>query len=139
MRIITSEGYDFPYEQMIMRVLGTKITGRVIGMKFDYTLGNYTSPDEAEEMLRKLHQYAILMPNGIFDFKEKKKIVFNKNKCDSMTNGQKIKNMSDEELAYFLANYFSCELCRLKDTSICKSADSCKNAILEWLRQSVED
>lgn len=56
-----------------------------------------------------------------------------------VTKSDYIKNMSDEELAYFLANYFSCELCRLKDTSICKSADLCKNAIFEWLRQPVED
>lgn len=143
MRIIASEEYnklyDLPYEQMIITVSGKEIMGHVVGMTYGYTLAKCTSTDEAKEMIQKLHQYAMLMPNGIFNFKEKKNIVFNKNKCDDMTNGQKIRNMSDEELAYFLAEHLGCELCQIKNTNICKSADSCHNAVFEWLRQPVED
>lgn len=61
--------------------------------------------------------------------------------CDyeANTNADKIRSMSDEELAEFLVegNEDICKLCPL-DGTYCPSS-ICKDILLVWLKQSIEE
>lgn len=54
-----------------------------------------------------------------------------------MTNADKIRTMSDEELAEFLKTYFTCEYecAAAKEACIC----DCNGAIMDWLQSEVEE
>ena len=55
------------------------------------------------------------------------------------TNAGRIRNMSDEELAEFLAYNASCEECYVKkDDSCCYPDGTCKQKHLEWLQSEAE-
>lgn len=54
-----------------------------------------------------------------------------------MTNAERIRSMSDEELAEFISKYFSCEYeCAARDK--CGSDWDCKRATIDWLQSEVE-
>lgn len=56
-----------------------------------------------------------------------------------MTNAEKIRSMSDEELAEFLAYKAYCEECYVeKDDSCCCPDGTCKQKHLDWLRSEAE-
>ena len=61
-------------------------------------------------------------------------------RCDSrQTNADRIRNMSDEELAEFLAYNAYCEECYVeKDDSCCYPDGTCKQKHLEWLQSESE-
>ena len=61
-------------------------------------------------------------------------------RCDSrQTNADRIRNMSDEELAEFLAYNAYCEECYVeKDDSCCYPDGTCKQKHLEWLQSEEE-
>ena len=61
-------------------------------------------------------------------------------RCDSrQTNADMIRNMSDEELAEFLAYNAYCEECYVKnDDSCCYPDGTCKQKHLEWLQSEAE-
>ena len=61
-------------------------------------------------------------------------------RCDSIqTNADRIRNMSDEELAEFLAYNAYCEECYVKkDDSCCYPDGTCKRKHLEWLQSEAE-
>lgn len=61
-------------------------------------------------------------------------------RCDSrQTNADRIRNMSDEELAEFLAYNAYCEECYVeKDDSCCYPDGTCKQKHLDWLRSEAE-
>ena len=61
-------------------------------------------------------------------------------RCDSrQTNADRIRNMSDEELAEFLAYNAYCEECYVKkDDSCCYPDGTCKQKHLEWLQSEAE-
>lgn len=50
-----------------------------------------------------------------------------------MTNGDRIRNMSDEELAIFLDDdlFSECYDCPARD--VCEDDDECSDAIMKWL------
>jgi hypothetical protein len=55
----------------------------------------------------------------------------------STTNADRIRSMSDEELAEFISKYFSCEYeCAVRDK--CGSDWDCKRATIDWLQSEVE-
>ena len=55
------------------------------------------------------------------------------------TNADRIRNMSDEELAEFLAYNAFCEECYVeKDDSCCYPDGTCKQKHLEWLKSEAE-
>ena len=55
------------------------------------------------------------------------------------TNADRIRNMSDEELAEFLAYNAYCEECYVKkDDSCCYPDGTCKQKHLEWLKSESE-
>lgn len=55
------------------------------------------------------------------------------------TNADRIRNMSDEELAEFLAYNAYCEECYVKkDDSCCYPNGTCKQKHLEWLQSEAE-
>ena len=57
----------------------------------------------------------------------------------SHTNSDRIRNMSDEELAEFLAYNAYCEECYVeKDDSCCYPDGTCKQKHLEWLQSEAE-
>ena len=57
----------------------------------------------------------------------------------SHTNSDKIRNMSDEELAEFLAYNAYCEECYVeKDDSCCYPDGTCKQKHLDWLQSEAE-
>ena len=56
-----------------------------------------------------------------------------------MTNAERIRNMTDDELAEFLAYNASCEECYVKkDDSCCYPDGTCKQKHLEWLQAEAE-
>ena len=65
--------------------------------------------------------------------------------CDTMTNGDKIRNMTDEELAEHILKIDQSEyikFCQNKD-ECCEcdveiTTDICKQCLLEWLQKEVE-
>ena len=61
-------------------------------------------------------------------------------RCDSrQTNADRIRNMSDDELAEFLAYNAYCEECYVKkDDSCCYPDGTCKQKHLEWLQSEAE-
>ena len=61
-------------------------------------------------------------------------------RCDSRkTNADRIRNMSDEELAEFLAYNAYCEECYIeKDDSCCYPDGTCKQKHLDWLQSEAE-
>lgn len=61
-------------------------------------------------------------------------------RCDSrQTNADRIRNMSDEELAEFLAYNAYCEECYVeKDDSCCYPDGTCKKKHLDWLKSEAE-
>lgn len=62
-------------------------------------------------------------------------------RCDNRkTNADRIRSMSDEELAKFLAFNAYCEECYVaKDDCCCLPDGSCKQKHLEWLQSPVDD
>lgn len=55
------------------------------------------------------------------------------------TNSERIRNMTDEEFAEFLAYNASCEECYVKkDDSCCYPDGTCKQKHLEWLQSEAE-
>ena len=57
----------------------------------------------------------------------------------SHTNSDKIRNMSDKELAEFLAYNAYCEECYVeKDDSCCYPDGTCKQKHLDWLQSEAE-
>lgn len=58
-----------------------------------------------------------------------------------MTNTDKIRRMTDEELAEYLYNVgfgFDCELCCSQADEDC-AGRGCEKSILEWLRKEVDE
>lgn len=53
-----------------------------------------------------------------------------------MTNADRIRSMTDEELAEFLAKYGMCELCELHDTDCI--GGNCKTGHMKWLQSDSE-
>lgn len=67
------------------------------------------------------------------------------NSCKIITNADKIRNMTDEELAKFLADGFDCEGCELSyiediwhETHCNGKHNECWKNLLEWLKQPME-
>ena len=56
-------------------------------------------------------------------------------KFDAKTNAQKIRSMSDEELAEFLFNG-DVEYCH---AGLCKDGETCRICCLRWLQQPAEE
>lgn len=57
-----------------------------------------------------------------------------------LTNADRIRSMSDEELADFMAEIMYCVKCWKfdKEQGICTRASGCNSAMLEWLKQEGE-
>ena len=56
---------------------------------------------------------------------------------EHITNADRIRSMSDEELAEFISKYFSCEYeCAVRDK--CGSDWDCKRATIDWLQSDAE-
>ncbi len=54
-----------------------------------------------------------------------------------MTNGERIRKMSDEELAEFLDDYDDCEHCTAREET-CNNGIFCYEGVLDWLKQEAE-
>ena len=56
-----------------------------------------------------------------------------------MTNGDKIRAMTDEELLEFLMglDFEFCEYCTVRST--CSDHEGCQETILKWLKEEVND
>ena len=62
-------------------------------------------------------------------------------RCDSrQTNADRIRNMSDEELAELMSNISTCDNCfaNCNDKDNCPSLGSCYSRHLEWLQSEAE-
>ena len=56
-----------------------------------------------------------------------------------MTNADKIRGMTDEELSKYLSEIRDCATCMLVQPRNCATEETCYKSFLEWLRQPVED
>ena len=62
------------------------------------------------------------------------------NNANKLTNGDRIRQMSDEELSVWLDNIGSCLVCKFyknKDENCTSSVDCCKDGMLKWLKSEV--
>ena len=110
--------------------------------KFKKIYGNYT-----DEYVRHFYNKLAELRSGIDDV-HTCNCQHNSNsrddepccRCDSrQTNADRIRNMSDEELAEFLAYNAYCEECYVKnDDSCCYPDGTCKQKLLEWLQSEAE-
>lgn len=57
-----------------------------------------------------------------------------------ITNADRIRGMSDEELADFIAEFMYCKKCWKydKENLVCTRTSGCNSAMLEWLKQESE-
>ena len=55
-----------------------------------------------------------------------------------MTNADRIRAMSDEELAEFLGEYRFCDICE-EGCDACSYHGDCDKRIMEWLKQPAEE
>lgn len=64
-----------------------------------------------------------------------------KDELPKQTNADKIRAMSDEELAEFLSDNTNCDCCNIQcpDKLNCPSMSSCYCRHKEWLKKEVED
>lgn len=56
-----------------------------------------------------------------------------------MTNAERIRNMSDNELAAFLDEIGSCIVCAWYRVECEKHDKNCEHGIIEWLKQEVDE
>lgn len=56
-----------------------------------------------------------------------------------MKNGEKIRGMTDEELAKFLSECVDCSTCCFVNPKNCRTEESCEKAFFDWLKQPVEE
>lgn len=56
---------------------------------------------------------------------------------DRQTNAERIRNMSDEELAEWINTKNTCEQCAYEPESLCIT-EPCTNGILKWLQSEAE-
>ena len=64
--------------------------------------------------------------------------LFNQSVMDKpMTNGDRIRAMSDEELAQFMCKTFMCQINNCPGAELCTAGDGKANGMLKWLRQPV--
>jgi len=58
-----------------------------------------------------------------------------------ITNADKIRAMTDEELADFMAEFMYCVKCWKfdKEQGICTRTSGCNSAMLDWLKQEAAD
>ena len=67
MRVIGQNGYDYPYESIVISYVDGVIYARPISnMKERYFLAQYSTPEKAEKAMQKLHECytgAILLRN----------------------------------------------------------------------------
>lgn len=62
--------------------------------------------------------------------------LFNRSVADKpMTNGDRIRAMSDEELAQFMCRVFMCQINNCPGAEVCTTNDGKANGMLKWLRQ----
>ena len=54
-----------------------------------------------------------------------------------MTNADRIRNMTDEELGKLLNEFGHCPLSRIEDD--CRSYDRCRDCWIDWLKEEVKD
>lgn len=55
-----------------------------------------------------------------------------------MTNADRIRAMTDEELAKWIANKVDCQYCSVRSEWCSESEASCRTNWLDWLRQEVK-
>lgn len=59
------------------------------------------------------------------------------------TNADRVREMSDDELAAWIADIAMCDNCRAKNTDISKPCiglyDGCKGNWFDWLKQEVQE
>lgn len=56
-----------------------------------------------------------------------------------ITNADRIRGMSNEELAEFMANKIDCQYCSVRSAWCTESEASCKTNWLDWLRQEARE
>ena len=55
------------------------------------------------------------------------------------SNADRIRNMTDEELAKFLSECADCATCQLVNPKNCRTEETCTKTFVEWLKHPVED
>lgn len=54
------------------------------------------------------------------------------------TNGDKIRQMTDEEFAEWLIGHDKCDICKLCSFGACRVESECEEDVLEWLKQEID-
>lgn len=177
MRIISQKGLcyrDIPYEHsaFYMSTSGNHICANCNGIT--YSLAEYSTAQKAEKSMQKLHScYQNGLSNTIFKFPTEDELILDDlrstgnpdinnpatvsmleylskkaHNANKMTNYDRIRNMTEEELAQLLSEFNVCRVCKQFD----KNARQCNEhskflctkeyeelVSYEWLKQTVED
>lgn len=56
-----------------------------------------------------------------------------------ISNADRIRGMTDEELAKFLSECVDCSTCCIASPENCGTEESCEKAFCDWLKQPVEE
>lgn len=56
-----------------------------------------------------------------------------------MTNADRIRQMTDEELAKMIETFDTCAHCVEYGVDVCSFPNGCRKSILAWLKQEVKD
>ena len=68
-----------------------------------------------------------------------KKARYREMESGKQTNADRIRNMSDEELAEWINTKSTCEQCAYEPENLCiKPRTTCTNGILQWLQSEAE-
>lgn len=54
-----------------------------------------------------------------------------------MTNGDKIRQMSDEDIVDFMKRHLPCCVCPLDE--VCESTDKCRSSLKKWVKQEANN
>lgn len=141
MRIVSqkdmTEIIDLPYERIGISQLyedPSCIIGYDIAASDDnyFYLAKYSTQEKSEKAMQKLHNYYQERSVGVvFRFPQEDEI------C--MKNSERIRSMTDEELAKFLSEFSDCATRCLVSPQNCITEESCEKAFWEWLKHPVEE
>lgn len=86
--------------------------------------------DAIEQALAQIHLLDITVRERILNFD---------GKAQAKTNADRIRSMSDEELAERLALYMKCDFCPMQGQHLTVSLSQCEKILLSWLKEEVTE
>jgi hypothetical protein len=91
--------------------------------------------DEADDIVSALYRQGANKDYKCKSLREKLKAIAAEISAPPKSNADRIRQMTDEELAEWITDQDLCDLCQF---STCRPESECAKGVLEWLKQEVE-